>query len=825
MSIFRTTFKFVLGVAFLLSIAASPTKAEMITFTLQGTGSGTLVNNGVSNSFSNAPFSFSVVTDTTLINTSGGNGPGQLWYFTPFVSGNTGGTVSIDGVTGTWANGVSVDNYVYTPSPSSSSLSFAQQNSPSSYFFFTFGYNSSLLNYDLQSPIGPLPLSNPNVNGYNYPVTTSFGSFTLTSISSATFTATTQQTQLAAGFTATPTSGPAPLTVTFTDTSTGSPTAWSWSFGDGVTSTNQNPTHIYTTAGTYTVTLTVSNSMGSNSTSQTIVVTNPLPVDGVCGSSNLSTCTSAPTTNLCSSGTPTAVTGTGPWYWNCLGANDGANASCSATPPPTVPGAPTGVNATAGNAQATVSFTAPASDGYSAITGYSVTSKPAGGVDLNAGTTSTTHTIDGLTNGKAYTFTVTATNSVGTGPPSSPSNTVKPSTKIAQKPSVTIIGPKPNTTVPGDSVTINGTASDKNGIASVWWCVNGGIWQQASGTTKWTATVQVIPAANTIEVYSQDPAGNVSAIASVSVVSLANLVSYYWPMNDGDEKNYTGVLGPATMSFAATGPQSFSMTVTPVDSNGDSGILDYELDPNDNLLLDDESVLGYTMYFEPPLIELTATLLAKGGSLKSSTTGTIEGINVPTTQTVSVKNAGAVTVPAGTFSNCVTCTQAVTAKVPGYASVSASAQVYVLAPGVGAIKMGVAKLSGVSFSLVGWENLVSGTVNGVPIGDPASAAVNKSEHQSEAKLANLIKMDDQTLPEFQVEAPLAKLEFTRYDDGQSQLVLKGGSGNSYLLEAGAPDENGNLVWKSLWEGVLTKDSLSMPVPEPVAGTVYRVREP
>ncbi len=110
---------------------------------------------------------------------------------------------------------------------------------------------------------------------------------------------------------------------------------------------------------------------------------------------------------------------------NANGTGPASGASNSVTPA-TVPGAPTGISATAGNAQATVTFTAPASNGGSAITGYTVTSNPAGGVDANAGSTSTSHTITGLANGTSYTFTVTAANAVGTGAPSAASNAVTP---------------------------------------------------------------------------------------------------------------------------------------------------------------------------------------------------------------------------------------------------------------------------------------------------------------------------------------------------------------------------------------------------------------
>ena len=97
---------------------------------------------------------------------------------------------------------------------------------------------------------------------------------------------------------------------------------------------------------------------------------------------------------------------------------------------PVVPGAPAGVTATAGNGQATVSWTAP-SDGNSPITSYTVTpyigSTAQTPTVISGSPPATTATIGGLTNGTAYTFTVTAANAVGTGPASAASNAVTPS--------------------------------------------------------------------------------------------------------------------------------------------------------------------------------------------------------------------------------------------------------------------------------------------------------------------------------------------------------------------------------------------------------------
>jgi len=98
------------------------------------------------------------------------------------------------------------------------------------------------------------------------------------------------------------------------------------------------------------------------------------------------------------------------------------------TAPPTAPAAPTGVGATAGAASAGVNWSAPADNGGSAITSYKVTPYKEGvaqaPVGVEAGATSTT--IGGLTVGSSYTFTVSAANSVGQSPESSPSNAVTP---------------------------------------------------------------------------------------------------------------------------------------------------------------------------------------------------------------------------------------------------------------------------------------------------------------------------------------------------------------------------------------------------------------
>jgi len=180
-------------------------------------------------------------------------------------------------------------------------------------------------------------------------------------------------TPLTAAASGSPTTGNAPLSVSFTGSASGgtAPYSYSWAFGDGSTSTAQNPSHSYSAAGTYTATLTVTDSSSPAKTATSSVTITASPIAG------------------------------------------------------TAPGAPTGLTASAGGGQVSLSWTPPASNGGVNITSYRVYRGTASGAEtlLTAGGCSglgavTSCTDTGLTNGQAYYYKVTAVNAIGEGPQS-----------------------------------------------------------------------------------------------------------------------------------------------------------------------------------------------------------------------------------------------------------------------------------------------------------------------------------------------------------------------------------------------------------------------
>jgi LPXTG-motif cell wall-anchored protein len=111
------------------------------------------------------------------------------------------------------------------------------------------------------------------------------------------------------------------------------------------------------------------------------------------------------------------------------GGDSDASAASAAVIPATVPEAPTGVAALGGVASAAVSWSAPAVDGGSAITGYIVTatdSTTPGNGGQTKTVSGTSATITGLTNGDRYTFSVVARNAKGSSVSSASSGVVVP---------------------------------------------------------------------------------------------------------------------------------------------------------------------------------------------------------------------------------------------------------------------------------------------------------------------------------------------------------------------------------------------------------------
>jgi len=156
--------------------------------------------------------------------------------------------------------------------------------------------------------------------------------------------------------------------------------------------------------------------------------------------------------------------------------------ACNAGPPPaTIPAVPTIGPATAGNGQATVNWTAPASDGGSAMTGYQVQVLDAANAQVGAlrpaGAGATSLLVTGLTNGAAVTFTVRAHNGVGSSGFSGASNAVTPDgiapTVTARTPAAGVVLQSQLTNVtatfsePVDPVTLTtGTFTLRTGTAA-----------------------------------------------------------------------------------------------------------------------------------------------------------------------------------------------------------------------------------------------------------------------------------------------------------------------------------------------------------------------
>jgi alpha-tubulin suppressor-like RCC1 family protein len=188
------------------------------------------------------------------------------------------------------------------------------------------------------------------------------------------------------------------------------------------------------------------------------------------------------------------------------------------------PGAPTAVAATAGTGDASVSWTAPGSDGNSAITGYRVTVAPttgvSGGATRTTGTGTTTLTFTGLSTGIAYTFTVRATNDLGSsrggasGPVTLPTATAPP----AIPPPTTT-----TTTVPPPRPSVRPSAPTRGGTATVD--------PDTGRLTFATGTDPTVALSDRSASWSADPAGRVTVTGTATYAGDARRVRLNAPVD------------------------------------------------------------------------------------------------------------------------------------------------------------------------------------------------------------------------------------------------------------------------------------------------------
>jgi titin len=251
---------------------------------------------------------------------------------------------------------------------------------------------------------------------------------------------------------------------------------------------------------------------------------------------------------------------------NGIGTGSYSSNSASVTPTAaaTIPFTPSAPSVTSGNAQVSLTWTAP-SNGGSVITDYLVQFSSNGGTTWSTfsdGTsTSTSTTVTGLTNGAAYVFRIAAVNAIGTGLYSATSSTVIPQTSPSTPNA-------PSGSVGDAQVPLSWTAPSNGGSAITDYLVqfssNGGSsWTTFSdGTSTATSTTVTGLTNGTAYVF------RVAAVNAIGTGSYSSASSSVTPVSSstapGTPNAPSGSVGNAQVPLSWTAP-----------SNGGSAITDY----------------------------------------------------------------------------------------------------------------------------------------------------------------------------------------------------------------------------------------------------------
>jgi subtilase family serine protease len=279
--------------------------------------------------------------------------------------------------------------------------------------------------------------------------------------------------------------------------------------------------------------------------------------DGTCPSSTLYFCNAADSVNGYN----------GP---SGLGTPGGSPSSIAAfstvSAPPTAPGAPTLNSASGGNGTVTLSWSAPTSNGGSALTGYDVyegasaTSISTEVASVAASTTSTT--LSGLTNGDTYYFDVEAVNAVNN---STASNSLFATPAVLSAPGAPTLN---SATASSGAVALGWSAPTSNGGSAI---TGYDVYEGASATS-----------------ISTEVASVSASTTSTTLSGLTNGDTYYFDVEAVNAVNNSAasnslsatpvasaVPGAPTLNSAQPGRRQITLSYTAPTSNGGSSITGY----------------------------------------------------------------------------------------------------------------------------------------------------------------------------------------------------------------------------------------------------------
>src|SRR5258707_595975 len=121
------------------------------------------------------------------------------------------------------------------------------------------------------------------------------------------------------------------------------------------------------------------------------------------------------------------------------------------------------------------------------------------------------------------------------------------------KPTVAITSPLDGSRVTNGAVTVQGTASDNNGVAQVLVQLGSGPFQVATGTANWSASLALAPGPNTVVAKSVDTAGNQSAPVSETITyAILSQITLSANGNGSISPNLNGQLLEVGKSYTVT---------------------------------------------------------------------------------------------------------------------------------------------------------------------------------------------------------------------------------------------------------------------------------